>query len=164
MKVRPRSPDGSKSSRKGHVLLPDRWLDEISEMEPAKPTPFPADLGGLRFGRLVAQSRCGSDRHRHAKWLCKCDCGTYRAVARQNLIWGSVRSCGCLKKTTRVLDLAGQSFGQLVVIGQPEKRHSQRGIYWTCRCSCGYEKKIRADVLLAGHSKSCGIQSRHMEN
>lgn len=32
------------------------------------------------------------------KWLCRCDCGSYRTLNRQELITGKRKSCGCKKK------------------------------------------------------------------
>ncbi len=32
---------------------------------------------------------------RHAAWLCRCECGTERAVLTSNLVWGKSKSCGC---------------------------------------------------------------------
>ncbi len=59
--------------------------------------PRTGDLTGRRFGRLevvrIAASVSGSTR-----WLCRCDCGGEKVVARPSLIVGSTKSCGCLKR------------------------------------------------------------------
>jgi hypothetical protein len=55
-------------------------------------------LAGRRFGRLVAlhaKSRPHSHRGQTV-WLCKCDCGNTKAIARSSLVRGLTRSCGCL--------------------------------------------------------------------
>lgn len=53
---------------------------------------------GERFGRLVVVSRfCGG---KHAKMLCRCDCGTERTVRVNELRRGKSRSCGCLQRET----------------------------------------------------------------
>lgn len=56
------------------------------------------NLTGQYFGRLLAMSRAGRDKHRHAIWLCRCECGKETKVSRVNLIGGGTRSCGCLQK------------------------------------------------------------------
>lgn len=60
--------------------------------------------------------------------------------------------------TTRYRDLAGQRFGQLVVLQldrlEGEARH--RRVYWNCRCDCGREKVVRGDGMTGGVVVSCG--------
>lgn len=61
------------------------------------------DLTGKRFGRLTVIERAEdyiqqNGRHR-IMWLCKCDCGNYVKVMKNNL-YGHTRSCGCLAKET----------------------------------------------------------------
>ena len=50
------------------------------------------------------------------------------------------------------IDLTGQRFGRLVVIGRSEEKRS----YWNCRCDCGNEKDVRSDHLKSGSISSCG--------
>lgn len=51
------------------------------------------------------------------------------------------------------LDLIGQRFGRLTVIGKDEiKNHRQ---YWLCRCDCGNEKIVSTHSLTKG-TQSCG--------
>jgi hypothetical protein len=57
------------------------------------------DLTGQRFGRLVAVEMV--DRHRGAKWLCKCDCGRLHKAAAKYLRNGSLVSCGCIQEWSR---------------------------------------------------------------
>lgn len=55
----------------------------------------------MRFGRLVVLNREGSYSYegaaKAAKWLCRCDCGSYTIVLGANLRAGATRSCGCLR-------------------------------------------------------------------
>lgn len=54
------------------------------------------DLVGKRFGKLVALELAEINRHRQAKWKCKCDCGRTTITLRTALTQGRTRSCGCL--------------------------------------------------------------------
>lgn len=57
------------------------------------------DLTGKRFGRLVAIRAVGTNKHKKAIWLCKCDCGAEVEVLRGSLLrkdGKGARSCGCL--------------------------------------------------------------------
>jgi hypothetical protein len=52
---------------------------------------------GQRFGRLTVLSR--ADRPTQpgrAYWLCKCDCGTEKAIFGKHLRSGATKSCGCI--------------------------------------------------------------------
>ena len=52
------------------------------------------DVTGMRFGMWVVESFVPDDT-KHAKWMCKCDCGTRKLVMLQNLEKGGSLSCGC---------------------------------------------------------------------
>ena len=54
------------------------------------------DLTGKRFGKLVVIKRSHNERERHAKWICKCDCGNEHIASSNSLRSGGVRSCGCI--------------------------------------------------------------------
>lgn len=51
-------------------------------------------------------------------------------------------------------DLTGQTFGRLYVIGIADD--GQRKTSYICQCECGNIKKVRADGLTSGATKSCG--------
>jgi Staphylococcus phage HNH endonuclease len=58
----------------------------------------PIDLTGARFGRLVALSIEPPKRPDAGyRWLCRCDCGTTKSIARGDLTAGYAKSCGCLR-------------------------------------------------------------------
>ncbi|HEY6019500.1 MAG TPA: hypothetical protein VIY48_06255 [Candidatus Paceibacterota bacterium] len=50
-------------------------------------------------------------------------------------------------------DLAGKIFGKLTAISLNEER---KGSYWRCKCECGREKEVRADILKNGTTVTCG--------
>jgi hypothetical protein len=54
---------------------------------------------------------------------------------------------------TRRIDLTGQRFGRLTVLGYS---HTTKGqAFWDCQCDCGNQKKIRGGDLRSGKSLSC---------
>lgn len=55
------------------------------------------DLTGRRFGRLVVMYRCENKKTKHARWVCKCDCGLEINTLGQTLRSGESSSCGCLR-------------------------------------------------------------------
>lgn len=108
------------------------------------------DLTGQTFGKLTVVSFAGSNRRR-VMWLCKCECGTEKAVRGDSLTSGSTKSCGCIN----IKDLAGKKFGKLTVVrfaGTDERSHAK----WLCKCECGNEKTVTGSSLTSGNTKSCG--------
>lgn len=53
------------------------------------------DLSDQQFGKLTVLTRTQSDKHGNARWLCRCECGTEKAVATPELVRGKTKSCGC---------------------------------------------------------------------
>jgi len=120
------------------------------------------DLTGQRFGRLVALKRVEDDKHKHAQWLCKCDCGNEKIIIGNHFKTGNTKSCGCLrnetKKGKRIIIQVGQRFGKLVTVKRVEKPEhlKTKREYWLCKCDCGNEKIINSSSLKDGMTKSCG--------
>ena len=57
------------------------------------------DLAGKRFGRWIVVSESEKrTKSRYVYWVCKCDCGTIKDIASNNLLNGVTTSCGCLRK------------------------------------------------------------------
>lgn len=54
---------------------------------------------------------------------------------------------------TKRIDLTGQRFGRLVVLGYSHTKNGQA--FWSCQCDCGNTKQIRGSDLRAGKSLSC---------
>ena len=52
------------------------------------------------------------------------------------------------------VNLIGQTFNRLTVIGYSHKRNKSH--YWLCQCDCGIKKPIWSAVLRNGKTKSCG--------
>lgn len=128
------------------------------------------DLTGKKFNRLTVLRRATEEEWprgsgRHAKWLCKCDCGNLTFVQSSELKNGGVKSCGCLAKESaaklayklgkeRFQDLTGQKFGKLTVLKQGP--YYQRQVQWWCQCECGATTLVRTCYLINGHTTSCG--------
>ncbi|HEY3912491.1 MAG TPA: hypothetical protein VGM07_21755 [Stellaceae bacterium] len=121
---------------------------------------FPRDLRGFAFGRLEVLARSEVPGF----WRCRCSCGITKDVARDCLIYGSTRSCGCLKLGLGPLhrsaaNLMGQCFGRLTVTGRA-RRSRGHNTAWRCRCACGHVADYRSDLLKAGRRTSCGCEER----
>lgn len=123
------------------------------------------DLTNKIFNNLTVIGRAKDEngkykiKNKSSVWLCKCKCGNITEVARNNLISGNVKSCGCLNKP---LDLRGKRFGKLVAIKPlPYKKETSKGILWLCKCDCGNEIEVTADKLSNNMVKSCGCLHRH---
>lgn len=111
---------------------------------------------GARIGRLLVLSPAAFPRGEPARWLCRCDCGNTSIVAGVDLRSGSTKSCGCLRKASRV-DLAGQRFGRLVGVRRtgPDR--------WLFSCDCGRSVERSAGKVRFGHAKSCGC-AKHLRD
>lgn len=111
------------------------------------------DLAGQRFGLLTAVSL---SPYKHlssgSNWVCQCDCGSMIIADAPHLKAGRTVSCGCARR----VDLTGQRFGRLVVIGLAGERNSSGGLKWVCKCDCGTETVVSGYQLQSGRTKSCG--------
>ena len=59
------------------------------------------------------------------------------------------------------MDLTGQVFGRLTVVGPLEMTVSGR--FWEVRCSCGNVRRVRTVTLRNGKQKSCGcLRMEHL--
>ena len=65
------------------------------------------DLSGMRFSRLTVISRADDYVAKNGatvtRWKCVCDCGTETIARAQNLVKGTTRSCGCLRREMAAL-------------------------------------------------------------
>lgn len=112
------------------------------------------DLTNHRFGKLTVLRRDTSDLRKQRVWVCQCDCGKTVSVTTHRLIHEKTTSCGCDKVQRRV-DLFGQRFGRLTVIGYVPGGKGKTPL-WHCRCDCGNEIYTRSTSLQSGKSNSCG--------
>lgn len=114
------------------------------------------DLTGQRFGKLVVISLDPDyipKSGRHAKWLCKCDCGNYKIAQSNHLIAGDTTACsvGCKNRIE-----AGTRFGRLTVLEMTEERSKNGGsMMYKCKCDCGEELLVPATDLRAKRKSAC---------
>ena len=112
------------------------------------------DLTGQRFGRLTVLGPAYSKGYRRY-WRCLCDCGKEKPVEGGHLKSGHTKSCGCYrseKPKERRIDLTGQRYGRLTVLGPS----SEDGRCWNCLCDCGKHCVCNKERLRSGLTRSCG--------
>ena len=84
---------------------------------------------GNVYGHLIVRSYVG-----YGKWLCKCDCGNFKVVAKGALINGEAKSCGnCIP---HYKDITGQRFGNVFAVRYVNSDDKGRAV-WACLCDCG---------------------------
>ena len=123
------------------------------------------DLVGQRFGRLTVVSYAGSSRKKSSRggpsiWNCICDCGRKATANTSDLRCGGRESCGCSRSNLRGLleiDLNGESFGCLTVIGIATK--ANKFTRWACQCDCDEFTTASTSSLLTGQIRDCGCGS-----
>ena len=57
---------------------------------------------------------------------------------------------------SRCIDLTDNKYGRLTVLHKDNKRKSNNGSYWICKCNCGNIKSIKSSSLRRGEIQSCG--------
>jgi hypothetical protein len=57
-----------------------------------------------------------------------------------------------------VIDISGQRFGRLTVLGYAESRNYRA--FWNCLCDCGMELIVEGKKLRSGHTQSCDCLKR----
>lgn len=98
-------PEGLTLDRKdfnGHYELSNcRWATKAEQMANKRPSTLvvpPKPMAGKRFGKLLVLSFSHRGNDRHAHWLCRCDCGTEKAINGKEMRIGKATSCGCSRR------------------------------------------------------------------
>ncbi len=94
-----------------------------------------------------------------AYFYCRCACGNEKWIRADQVIAGRITSCGCQGKKL-AKDRIGEHHGLLEI--KDWKREGDR-TYFYCRCACGNEKWIRADLVIDGTTTSCGCRSNETQ-
>jgi hypothetical protein len=139
-----------------------RGLDE-TDVRDLTPGPARAQISSgdvFHCWTVVAESE---KRRGQRAYLCRCRCGTERAVLASKLKTGWSKSCGCLKKANasqrfRKPVKTGDVFHRLTAVAPSYRRAtgSSSQEYVRCRCDCGAEKDYCVSHLRSGKIKSCG--------
>lgn len=116
------------------------------------------NLKDRKYGKLTAIERAGTGADGRALWRCSCECGGEKIVNSHDLQRGDCKSCGCIRPNHgvrgRFVDLTGERFGKLTVVGRGKNIHHYA--MWLCECDCGRQCEVRSDALKNGNTKSCG--------
>jgi hypothetical protein len=125
------------------------------------------DITGQRFDRILVLSY-NSTKNKITYWNCICDCGKEKLISGSSLRNKCTRSCGCLAHEIRItkgrktkkkwVDITGQRFGKLVVLGYTDDRKRGYAI-WRVQCDCGSPEKTYCTASLTSRKKptrSCG--------
>jgi hypothetical protein len=100
-------------------------------------------------------------------YLCRCVCGSVKAVNSANLKSGRSNQCRrCADRATRCRtteDFTGQVFGSWTVLEKAVDLDKSKflGVHWNCRCCCGTFTAISHSRLKSGNSKQCRRCSAH---
>ena len=60
------------------------------------------DLTGMVYGRLTVLRRAEPTKDGRSRWLCRCECGTEKAIRTTKLTSGSTVSCGCHRQENKI--------------------------------------------------------------
>ncbi|ABM96987.1 transposase [Methylibium petroleiphilum] len=120
---------------------------------------------GQVFGLLTAIEDLGGDRAMAYRWKCRCACGGETASSEYSLIYGNVRSCGCIgfeNMYKRRLAAArerfvGKTWGWLTVTEILPPAGNDRNFRFVASCACGAPNfKIgNTASLLSGWVSTC---------
>lgn len=144
-----------------HIALQSRLTDgSITNCGCKKRGRKRADITGQRFGKLVAQEYLFDDYRNQACWLFRCDCGNEKILSYNQVKWGGVSSCGCVRRertsNLKKTDITGQRFGRLIAVKPTKQRHGSGSIVWECTCDCGNTAFYTVNQLRFGNVRSCG--------
>ena len=111
---------------------------------------------GNKYNYLTVVSECEErDNSGYIYYNCVCDCGTLTKVLGSNLRTGTVKSCGCFRRTHLRKDITNWVFDRLTAL-EPTDKRSNGNVVWKCKCSCGNITYVTCDKLISGNTKSCG--------
>lgn len=94
-------------------------------------------------------------KNRDLAWRAQCSCGTIRPIRISDLRNGKSKSCGCLYKKDWNIEV-GKTYGELTVLYQLQNRHGNYIQQYHCKCNCGNELDLPADMI--NKKKNCGCK------
>jgi hypothetical protein len=119
------------------------------------------NLIGSVFGRLTVLHRTRKiTKSRHARWLCHCSCGREITATSNNLRYGAIRSCGCLRK-----ELTSQRFAAVFTHGHTRHgRNSPTYRSWRSMINRCTLKKFSRYSFYGGASPPVRICARWLDS
>ena len=93
------------------------------------------DLSNRRFDMLTALYPMPERKDKCVLWMCRCDCGSMKAIPSTDLTRHRVKSCGCLKH--RVKDITGERRGHLTALRYTGRQDARGFAVYEWRCDCG---------------------------
>src|SRR5579863_2886886 len=115
-----------------------------STKQRAQRQPGFVDIEGRQFGKWTAVGYVGNK-----KWWCRCACGKRAILWSHSLRKGLSSCCKACHPSRQRVDLTGQRFGFLIVLGYAEKRK------WLCECECGKRRKVYGPDLKRNRKHGC---------
>ena len=64
----------------------------------------------------------------------------------------------------KLIDLTGQTFNRLTVLGRSPHNTNQNKPKWICRCECGKIVEVGGYELKSGNTKSCGCWNKEVRH
>ena len=104
----------------------------------------PLSIVGKKFGMIEVLEYLGGD-----VWRCKCDCGNVKDIrhAKNILINGKIKSCGCVREAIRQgKDLTGKVIGGRTVLKMAYKDRF-RNTHWLCMDESGRKMILSGQYL-----------------
>ena len=116
------------------------------------------NLTGQRFGKLAVIEPSKKRYRGNFVWLCECDCGNKIKVQSNNLVSGSTKSCGCLRKELTAKRSAesehwvnGTNVYFLTQKIRKNNTSGHKGVYWDKK-----RKKWLAGITFKGKKHNLG--------
>lgn len=118
------------------------------------------DLTGKKFNMLTVVGLTDTKINKMPGWLCKCDCGGEKIVARYHLTTGAVSSCGCkiTYNNERFIKDAQKVHGDFYDYSKVEYTTSQAFVKIICPIHEEFEQRVAIHLSGSGCQKCAGIR------
>jgi hypothetical protein len=118
------------------------------------------DLTGKKFNMLEVLTATDTKVNKMPGWLCKCDCGGEKIVARYHLTTGVVSSCGCLSKydNKTFKNVAIKVHGDFYDYSKVDYTHSQSFVTIGCPIHGEFEQRPTIHLSGSGCQECSGIR------
>lgn len=98
------------------------------------------------------------------KWICRCECGTIKSIRGTELRNGNSKSCGCISRELKRIDMTGWKMWEhgvpdshIIVLNEFHNEDYPNQIFWNCLCTlCGKSFIDNGKGIKTGNKKSCG--------